>query len=242
MVNSETNLQINCDLGEGIAHEENILPFIDAASVACGGHFGDRDSVHQTLSLCDEYHINAGAHPSYPDRENFGRKSLELPTALLLNSIQEQIALFMEEAEKLGLAIDHIKFHGALYNDAAANPGLAETLCQFLRLNYPNVPVLVPPHSEMEKAAKNQGLKTRLEIFGDRAYTDDFRLLARSEPGSLLTTLEEVQNQLSPLFESSVLISTEGNKLPVQADTICFHGDNPGILTFLPEIRKKWWT
>lgn len=242
MIKPENKLQINCDLGEGIANEPDIIPWIDAASVACGGHFGDKESIYRTLSSCKTHDKKSGAHPSYPDRENFGRKTIRLPKTQLLDSLWQQIDLFLDVAKTVDIPMDHIKFHGALYNDAANEPELAETLCLFLFTNYPNVPVFIPPFSAMESAAKKQGIHIKLEIFGDRGYSSDFRLLPRSIHGSLLTRFEEIDKHLDSLFNSSCLISTDGTKLPVQADTICFHGDNPGILGFLPQIRKKWWS
>lgn len=233
--------EINCDLGEGIAGEEFVIPLIDAASVACGGHFGDADTIRETLKICMSLGKKAGAHPSYPDLKNFGRKSLEIQTDQLLYSLLNQIELFLKVADELNLPIHHIKFHGALYNDAAAKPELANTLTDFLASHFFEIPILVPPHSQMEHFAKVKKLKSRLEIFGDRGYEDDFSLVSRAKGGSLLITSDSIMSHLEPVFERGELISISGTPLPVEADTICFHGDNPGLLEFLPIIRTRFW-
>lgn len=233
--------EINCDLGEGIPGESQIIPLIDTASVACGGHIGDADSIRETLMICKSFGKKSGAHPSYPDFENFGRKSLDMPIDKLLNSLLNQIQLFLKVADKLDLPIDHIKFHGALYNDAAAIPHLANSLTDFLSVHFPGIPIFVPPHSQMEHITKAKNLKFRLEIFGDRAYEDDFSLVSRAKSGSLLSTSDTIIRHLKPVFNRGELVSISGKPLPVQADTICFHGDNPGLLEFLPVIRNRFW-
>jgi UPF0271 protein len=234
-------LEINCDLGEGISDENSIIPLIDAASVACGGHVGDAGSIRNTVIQCQRQGKKVGAHPSYPDHANFGRKSIELHPEVLLRSIEEQIGLFVSIAAGLHAPIDHIKFHGALYNDAAAKTELAELLTDFLAMNFPEIPVFVPPHSEMGKLARAKNLPLRIEIFGDRAYENDFSLASRSKPGSLLTRFDAVLRHLQSVFEEGYLVSIDGKRLPISAETICFHGDNPGLMEFLPEIRKRFW-
>ena len=235
-------LEINCDLGEGIANEELIIPFIDAASVACGGHVGDQQSIEQTLIKIKAQGKKAGAHPSYPDPRNFGRKSLTLDSKDLIQSIQSQIELYLSVSERLELPMDHIKFHGALYNDAAKNTELAGKLSDFIATAYPGICLFVPPHSEIEKSALERQVPVRKEIFGDRAYRDDYQLLSRAAENSLLTDFTSVEKHIQPFIEQGFLISSSGRQLSLSASTVCFHGDNPGILAFLPKIRQKWWT
>ncbi len=234
--------QINCDLGEGVAWEEDLFPFVDVASLACGGHFGTQESLDASLALAIKYGKKVGAHPSYPDQANFGRVTLTIPKDELLREIAQQIGWFVSRASALRLPMDHIKFHGALYNDAAKDLNLAKQLTGFLKENYPETPLLVPPHSELEKQAKANGLSIRLEVFADRAYTADYLLSSRSEKGSLLQDLASVESQVKRLIFEGELLSLEGIRLPIQADTLCFHGDNPGIVDFLPLLRKRYWT
>ena len=234
--------QINCDLGEGVAWENDIFPFVDVASLACGGHFGTQESLDSSLSLATKYGKKVGAHPSYPDRENFGRVSIPISIGELIVSIQQQIEWFKDSARAHNLSLDHIKFHGALYNDAAKDSDLANLLTDFLLKNYPQTPLLVPPHSELEKKAQEKGLSIRLEVFADRAYMVDYLLSSRSLQGSLLQDIASVESQVKRLLYEGQILSMEGVQLPIQADTLCFHGDNPSIVDFLPILRKRYWT
>lgn len=232
---------LNCDLGEGQVDESSIIPYIDLASVACGGHFGTDDSIRETLMGIKKYGKKAGAHPSYPDSIHFGRKSLVMDSKDLIQSIQEQIQKFISNAEKEQISLNHIKFHGALYNDAAENQQLANLLMLFLKNNYPKIPILVPPFSEMEKAAKAHRIAFMLEVFGDRGYSADYRLVSRCASNSLFTDREKIMSQMDYIINSNKIQAVDGKLLPIQADTICIHGDNPGILDFLPFFRDQFW-
>lgn len=232
---------INCDLGEGIPNEPHIIPWIDVASVACGGHFGDRDSIAASLELVQKFGKKAGAHPSYPDLQHFGRKSLNISPDELILSLSDQITLFKEVASEKSMVVDHIKFHGALYNDAAANSLLANLLVQFLKENHPNTPLFVPPHSELEKAALQHQLSVRLEIFGDRAYDTHYRLISRDVQNSLFSQVDDVMAHLESILHLGQIKTYSGEFIPVKADTICFHGDNPGILKILSQVRHRFW-
>ena len=234
--------QINCDLGEGVAWEEEIFPFIDVASLACGGHYGTQESLDNSLFLAKKFNKKVGAHPSYPDQVNFGRISLSIPSEELLKQIAQQIGWFVTSATAKRISMDHIKFHGALYNDAAKDPVLASLLTRFLAEVYPTIPLLVPPHSQLEQHAQQNGIPIRLEVFADRSYTSNYQLSPRSQEGSLLQTLESVDSQVKRLIFEGKLMSKTGKYLPIAADTLCFHGDNPNILDFLPTLRKRYWS
>lgn len=237
----QSSYTINCDLGEGISNEASIIPLIDLASVACGGHFGDRNTIKDTLTLVKRFDKKAGAHPSYPDRENFGRKSIQIAHYDLLQSLKSQINLFLEVAEEEKIEIDHIKFHGALYNDAAEDVELAKVLIDFLKKEFPNTPLFVPPHSEIEKVTIQKELPYRLEVFGDRAYQANYKLASRSLKNSLFTNKIEVISHLDLLINQKEIRAITGEHIPIHADTICFHGDNPGILDFLPIVIDRFW-
>lgn len=232
---------INCDLGEGIPNEAQVIPLIDLASVACGGHFGDRNTIESTLELVRKSGKKAGAHPSYPDKKNFGRHSLDIKAEALIQSLGDQIGLFMEVAKAENMPVDHIKFHGALYNDAAENHELAQTLVEFLKRNFPEIPLFVPPHSEIEKAAIEDQLPFRLEVFGDRAYQDNYKLVSRKAEHSLFTQTHQVTSHLENIINLGQIKTYSGMMIPVKADTLCFHGDNPGIMEFLPQVRDRFW-
>lgn len=234
----KTRFKINCDLGEGAAAEATVFPLIDAASIACGGHYGTLETISNSLKIAQLLGKATGAHPSYPDKANFGRKTMNLSPRELEKSLLEQIDLFQQVAASLEVKMDHIKFHGALYNDASQNKTLADFLTDLLANNYADTMLYVPPQSQLLNSAVKNKLQVYIELFGDRAYTDDFQLLSRQQINSLLTTEREVMAHLKPLIEKGHLFSITGKKLPVQADTLCFHGDNPGLNEFLPNIRN----
>jgi UPF0271 protein len=238
---SRSSYTINCDLGEGVPNEALIIPLIDLASVACGGHHGDRNTIRNTLTLVQRFGKKAGAHPSYPDRENFGRKSLQMVPNALEKSLKAQLDLFESVAKEQKLEIDHIKFHGALYNDASENTELATFLVDFLKIEHPNVPLFVPPHSEIERVAKQKDHPVKLEIFGDRAYQNTYKLVSRSQEKSLFSQKIDVISHLKSIFLQQSIKTISGELIPIAADTICFHGDNPGILEFLPAIIDQFW-
>lgn len=234
--------EINCDLGEGMPNENLLFPLIDTASIACGGHFGDENTISQSIELALQHNKKVGAHPSYPDQKNFGRITMNISVNALQKSILYQIQKFQHLAEKANLQMDHIKFHGALYNNAAANLELAETLTDFVATYFPKTPVFAPPHSQLEKCALEKGLLYRSEVFGDRRYQDNYQLQARSVNGSLLISESEISSHIETLMNDGYLLSVAGKKLSLKPDTICFHGDNPGICDFLPIIRHKFWS
>ncbi len=232
---------INCDLGEGVENEEEIYPLIDSASIACGGHIGDEHSIRDSMILAKKNQVNIGAHPSYPDRVNFGRKSLEIEWDELEKSLQQQLDLFLTVAQTLKVEIHHIKCHGALYNDAAKSTTLADQLTSLFMNKIPEIPIFVPFKSEMEKMVKKKGLPHYIEVFGDRAYDENYHLVSRAEPNSLFQDFQSVNKHLESIISFSQIRSINGKDLSIKADTLCFHGDNPGLFDFLPDIRKKFW-
>jgi UPF0271 protein len=233
--------KINCDLGEGVVNEQEIYSWIDCGSIACGGHFGDEASIAFSLKLAKANGVKVGAHPSYPDQKNFGRKSMQLEFGALTASLHEQIDRFQLVAKQLEMPTDHIKFHGALYNDAMANADLAQDLCEWLSIHFEQIPIFVSTGSQMLFWAEQFRLETRLEVFGDRAYEANYQLVARSEVGSLFTTMEQVDSHIRPIIQDRQILTNSGKKIPSRADTLCFHGDNPGLMNFLPIVRKKYW-
>ncbi|PZX55471.1 UPF0271 protein [Algoriphagus ratkowskyi] len=234
-------LEINCDLGEGVQNEALLFPLIDTASIACGGHYGDDQTISNSINLALAHQKKAGSHPSYPDKKNFGRKTMAITDKDLKKSLLIQILKFEQLAEKVGLPMEHIKFHGALYNDAATIPELADSLTDFIANHFHHIPIFTSPHSQLEKYAIEKGLNLRREVFGDRRYGNNYQLIPRSEIGSLLISETEISVQVEKLISKGCVRSNSGKLLPLKADTVCFHGDNPGITLFLPSIRRRLW-
>jgi len=235
----EMYLEINCDLGEGLDNDALLMPLIHSCNIACGGHAGDERSMKNTVSLAKKFKVKAGAHPSYPDRENFGRNVMDISMSALKNSLKQQITSFLQISKAEDYPMHHIKPHGALYNELAKNPELAEMLVDLLNNYFPGTFLFCPPQSEIEKIAKKYGVPLMLEVFADRNYHPDFSLVPRSHPQALITDPNLVLAHVENLVINKRIRTLEGLEIPIQADTLCIHGDNPNALEILKSLRKN---
>ncbi len=220
---------LSADLGEGSPGEEEIWPLIDRANVACGGHVGDDDSMRTAAALAAQHGVIFGAHPSYPDRENFGRRSMQMAPDALRASLRAQIAALGSFAP-----VHHVKPHGALYNDAHKDRTLADVVVSALDAN---IALVVPDHSQMAAAARAAGIRVIREAFADRRYEPDGSLTPRSIPGSTLT-VEEAVAQVVLLAREGVVIARDHSRVVVVFDTICIHADMDGAVERLRAIRS----
>jgi len=226
-------IDISADLGEGAPDEPEIWPLITSANVACGGHYGDADSMTHAVQRARELGVRVGAHPSYPDRENFGRKSMSMPTGALRATLIEQIIALLDIAGKL----NHVKPHGALYNDAHKDHALAEVVIDAIRSSDGALPIVCSDRSQMAAAARAAGVPVIREAFADRRYNADGSLVARSEPGSLLT-VDEAAAQAAMLANEGAVIARDGSRITIPFDTICFHADMEHAVERLRAIRN----
>jgi UPF0271 protein len=227
-------IDLSADLGEGASDEPEIWPLITSANVACGGHYGDVDSMTHAVRRARDWSVRVGAHPSYPDRENFGRKSMTMPPETLRASIVEQISTLREIAGKL----HHVKPHGALYNDAHKDRALAEIVIEAIRAVDPSLPIVCADSSQMAAAARAAGTPVIREAFADRRYSADGSLVARSEPGSLLD-VSEAATQAAMLANENAVIAKDGTRIEIPFDTICIHADMEHAVERLRAIRKS---
>ena len=220
------NIHINCDLGEGMANEAAMFPYIDACNLACGGHFGDEKTLKTSMALAKQHNVVCGAHPSYPDLENFGRQAMSMKKEAFVNSIQEQLNLFMEVYQEYfpNEKLPHIKAHGALYNDLCTNKILASWYLEAIELFKP-VTIFTLSHGVLSELATATGSQIVKEAFLDRAYTADGFLKPRDQAGSVLETAAAVMLQLPILQKKG-------------AQTYCIHGDHPNSLDILKQIRQ----
>jgi len=221
-------IEISADMGEGAAAEPEIWPLIDAANVACGGHAGDAQSMREAVRRAREHGVAIGAHPSYPDRENFGRTSMKMDPAALRESLVEQIAALAALTP-----LRHVKAHGALYNDAHRDRALAEVLLDASG----NLPIVCSATSQMAIVACERGVRVIREAFADRRYEPDGSLTPRSIPGSLLT-IDEAAAQARLIATEGVVIARDGSRVSIAGDTLCIHADMAGSAARLRAIRS----
>jgi UPF0271 protein len=225
-------IDLSADLGEGASDEPEIWPLITSANVACGGHYGDVESMTHAVVRARELGVRVGAHPSYPDRENFGRKSMTMSPEALRASIVEQIAALRDIAGMLA----HVKPHGALYNDAHKDRALAEIVIDAIRAVDPSLPIVCGDSSQMAAAARAAGTPVIREAFADRRYNADGSLVARSEPGSRLDVLEAA-TQAAMLANENAVVARDGTRITIPFDTICIHADMEHAVARLRAIR-----
>jgi UPF0271 protein len=224
-------VDLSADLGEGSPGEDDIWPLITSANVACGGHVGDAESMRDAAEQARRYGVRFGAHPSYPDREHFGRRSLELDAAALRASLVEQIAALGAFAR-----VEHVKPHGALYNDAHRDRARADVIVEALREVDPNIALVAPDHSQMAAAARAASTRVIREAFADRRYEPDGSLTPRAIAGSTLT-IEEAAAQARLLATERAVIARDGTRVELAHDTICIHADMPHAVARLRAIR-----
>lgn len=231
-------IDINCDVGEGVRNEEELFLLISSCNIACGGHVGSRESILFCLELAKKYSVKVGAHPSYPDKENFGRVSMNISSAALIQSIKEQLQNFTALCDQMHVALHHIKPHGALYNDIVKDEHLAKTFLTGIEEFKKGVVLYVPYGSLIQTLAINQGFKIAIEAFVDRNYNTDLSLVSRKESNALITDGKEVLNHLLTMYKENEVKTVSGDKIPIIANTYCIHGDTPSALQILTYITK----
>lgn len=224
-------IDLSADLGEGSPGEEEIWPLITSANVACGGHVGDAASMREAASLAARYGVKLGAHPSYPDREHFGRVSMPISAGGLRASLAAQISALRAFAN-----VQHVKPHGALYNDAHKDRALAQVIVEAIRLVDPAIALVASDRSQMAAAAHEAGTPVIAEAFADRRYEPDGSLTPRKLAGSTLT-IEEAAAQAELLVRDGVVIARDGSRVAIRFDTLCIHADMDGAVERLRAVR-----
>lgn len=231
-------IHINCDLGEGGENDAKLMTLISACNIACGGHAGTVESMRETVALAIENRVEIGAHPSYPDKENFGRISLQMDSEDLKRSIVAQILSLKQITESEGGKLTHIKPHGALYNDAAGDKKIAEIFINAVEEFEDDIPIYAPPNSVISTLAKDR-INVIFEAFADRNYEGDYRLVSRQNNRALITKKKQVFDHLFEMFSQGNITAVTGAKLPCKATTFCIHSDTPNAIETLQFLQEK---
>jgi len=229
---------LNADLGEGIVGEELIIPYLHLAAISCGAHAGDEVSIRKTIRQSMESGVRIGAHPSYEDRASFGRLKQDLTPAETQAMVVRQLLLFQQWAGEEGAIVEFVKPHGALYNQSAENPAVANAIARAVHSVNPNWFLMGLAGSVSITEARALGLPVWSEAFADRRYLSDGRLCPRTDDRSLINEELELLDQVRLLHKEGSVISVDGVRVPVQADVICIHGDGKRATIFAKSIRS----
>ena len=237
-------IDLNADLGEGygpwvMGEDASMLDCVTSANIACGGHAGDPETMFRTLRLAAERGVNVGAHPGYADREGFGRRVIPMQVGEVARMVAAQVGALMALARLAGTAVRYVKPHGALGNLAAADSAVAKAIAEAVQAIDPTLAVLAISGTQLEQAARAQGLTVCAEIFADRAYLPNGQLVPRSQPGAVLHDATEAADRLIGYLKSGRMPVVGAEPIALRADSICVHGDNAESLAMARLVRVR---
>jgi 5-oxoprolinase (ATP-hydrolysing) subunit A len=231
------SIDLNSDLGEGAGADEEIMPSITSANVACGAHAGDETTIRRTIELAFDHGVAIGAHPGYRDRASFGRVALNMARAALIADIRSQLDTLRAAADAAGVRLAHVKAHGALYNQGERDDAIAGAIVEAVRAFDEDLVLFAPPSSAMERAARAIGIRVAREGFADRAYEPDGTLRSRRLPASVHSDPTVAAAQAVALARDGRVTASDGSSLTLSVDTICIHGDTPGAPAIARAVR-----
>jgi UPF0271 protein len=233
------SVDLNADLGEGSGYDSELFELITSANIATGFHAGDSDTMHAAISQAKLHGVSVGAHPSFFDRENFGRKELRIPNDEAFDAVAYQLGIFQAIATALDVQPNHVKPHGALYNMAVRDTKLADAIARAIASVDPKLILFAPDKSELARAGEGHGLQIAREIFADRNYLNDGWLVPRARLDALLHDPKEAAQRVLRMLREGKVRSVEGSDVEVRGETICVHGDTPGAVEFARELRTQ---
>jgi len=233
------SVDLNADLGEGSGHDAELFELISSANIATGFHAGDSDTMHAAISAAMQHGVAVGAHPSFFDRENFGRKELKVPNEEVFDAVAYQLGIFQAIASALGVRPNHVKPHGALYNMAVRDEKLADAIARGIESVDPKLILFAPDNTELARAGETHGVQIAREIFADRNYLNDGWLVPRTRPDALLRDPKEAAERVLRMLREGKVRSVEDRDVDVRGETICVHGDTPGAVEFARELRTQ---
>ena len=237
-------ININCDLGEkskfhSIKNDPELLNIVNSANIACGYHAGDEQTMDMVIQISKKNGVSIGAHPSFNDPENFGRKRMNLSSLEIKKLIFEQYEILQKIAQKYNENVTHIKPHGALNNMACEDLELATTLAVAIKEINKDIIYLVPTGSQMEVAAKKNDMQIACEIFADRNYEDDGNLISRKKPNALITDPDLAKKHVLNMVKNQAINCLSGKQIPCEIDSVCIHGDNKSSLETAKSIKDN---
>ena len=226
------SIDLNCDMGEGMNNDALIMPFISSANIACGYHAGNEAIMQKTIELSLQYGIAIGAHPGFADKENFGRIEQQLSHQAYYDLVSEQLFIIQKFIDEAGATLHHVKPHGALYNMSAKDPSLANIIAKAVKDHNALLILYGLSNSHSITEAEKLNLRTASEVFADRTYTDAGNLTPRTQPNALISSEQQSLQQVLQMIEQQTVTSTSHKIIPVNADTICIHGDGDHAVRF----------
>lgn len=240
-------IDINCDMGESyhgskVGNDEKIMPYISSCNIACGFHGGDPLTIEKTIKLALQHGVKFGAHPSYPDLEGFGRRPMNLVPEELEALLKYQIGALKGMAEALGGKLHHVKAHGALYNTAAKDDTVADSIIKATKAVDPTLFIYGPSGRRWKEVAEGAGVTYISEVFSDRNYNDDLTLVFRTEPEAIINDIEESLKHILHMLHNNAVKTINGNEIPIAAETVCIHGDKPGAALLAQQLNERLYS
>ncbi|NWF87241.1 5-oxoprolinase subunit PxpA [Candidatus Bathyarchaeota archaeon] len=237
-------VDINCDLGENygafkVGNDEKIMPHITSANIACGFHAGDPVTIMQTVNMAKKHGVAVGAHPGYPDLLGFGRREMQLTMEEIKSYMIYQISALQGFAKTVNVKLQHVKPHGALYNTAAKDTNVSESIAEAVKMLDPKLIVFAPPKSALAKAVVKAGLRVAHEVFADRTYNSDGSLVSRKQPDAIIQEPKRVVERAVRMVREGIVVAVNSEIVKLgEVHTICVHGDTPTAVELVKRLKK----
>ena len=233
------SIDVNADVGEGVGNESQLMPFLSSCNIACGGHAGDEESMRYVVKLALEHNVKIGAHPSYPDKKNFGRNIIDISTENLYDSLKSQVLGLMTICREFDLQMHHIKPHGALYNLAAKDVHTANVILDVMISIGKSLKLYAPYNSVIAKRAKQEKIPLVYEAFADRNYNVDLSLVSREHKQALITKYDAVFEHIYHMIQHGKVKTLNGVEVPIKASTYCIHSDTENAAEIVEFLSQK---
>lgn len=232
-------IDINVDVGERVNNESQLMPFISSCNIACGGHAGDEETMKTVVALAKKHGVKIGAHPSFPDKENFGRRAMDMPCIALYTTIKNQIMSLVNILDEYHLQLHHVKPHGALYNLAITDENIANVIVEVMKGLMLPAKLYVPYQSVIAKVALKHNIPIIYEAFADRNYNDDLTLVSRTEKGAIIQDEKDMFEHVYRIYINHCVKTKSGKLVDIKAETFCVHGDTPDAFTLISGLLNQ---